>query len=80
MKLLEVFSFTDFKTNSKNYNVNIYKQSRMVHKKGGCYYSRPYQFIPFDSLEEIERFEKIHDIKFTYCQNPKCGFKKNEDI
>ena len=75
MKLLDEKSYTEFQKYSK-YNVNVYKQSRMVHKKEGCYYSKPYRFIPFDSLEEIERFEKTHDIKFTYCQNPKCGFNK----
>ncbi len=76
MKLLDAISFTDFNTYSRNYNINVYKQSRMVHKKGGCYYSKPYQFIPFDSLEEIEQFEKMYNIKLTYCQNPKCGFKQ----
>ena len=76
MLLLDSFSFTDFKKNSKHYNVNVYKQSRMVHKKDGCYYSKPHKFIPFDSLEEIKKFEKRHNIQFTYCQNPKCGFNK----
>jgi len=76
MKLLDTLSFTDFKVNSKKYNVNVYKQSRMVHRKGGCYYSKPYRFIPFDTIEEIECFEKTHNVKFTYCQNPKCGFSK----
>ena len=76
MKLLDKFSFTDFEQYSKNYNVNVFKQSRMVHKKDGCHCSKPYQFIPFDSLKEIDEFEKTHGIQFTYCQNPKCGFKK----
>lgn len=76
MKILDEYSYTDFVKYSKNYNINVYKQSRMVHRKDGCYYSKPFQFIPFDSLEEIERFEKIHGIKFTYCQNPQCGFNK----
>lgn len=76
MKMLDDLSFKNFNRYSKKYNVNTYKQSRMVHLKGGCYYSRPFQFIPFDTIEEIEEFEKTHNVKFTYCQNPKCGFKK----
>ena len=77
MKLLDNLSFTDFNKYSKSYNINVYKQSRMVHKKGGCYYSKPYRFIPFDTLEGIKKFEKEHKIQFTYCQNPECGFCKN---
>lgn len=76
MKILDEYSYTDFVKYSKNYNINVYKQSRMVHKKDGCYYSKPYRFIPFDSLEEIREFEEKHNIQFTYCQNPKCGFNK----
>ena len=76
MKLLDEYSYTDFAKYSRNYNINVYKQSRMVHKKDGCYYSKPSQFIPFDSLEEIKEFEKQHNIQFTYCQNSKCGFNK----
>ena len=76
MKILDAQSFKNFSKNSKKYNVNTYKHSRMVHKKGGCYYSKPFQFIPFDSLEEIKQFEKDNDIQFTYCQNPACGFKE----
>ena len=75
MKLLDAYSFTDFSKYSKHYNVNVFKQSRMVHKKDGCACSKPYKFIPFDSLEEIEKFEKEHNIEFTYCQNYECGFK-----
>ncbi len=76
MKILDEHSYTDFTKYSKEYNVNVEKHSRMVHKKAGCYYSKPYRFIPFDSLEEIKKFEKEYNIQFTYCQNPKCGFKK----
>ena len=76
MKLLDKHSFFDFSKYSKNYNVNVTKQTRMVHKKDGCYYSRPYQFIPFDTLDEIKEFEKKHNIQFTFCQNPQCGFKQ----
>ena len=76
MILLNAYSFSDFSNYAKNYNVNVYKQSRMVHKRNGCYYSKLYQFIPFDTLEEIKQFEKIHDIQFTYCKNQKCGFNK----
>ena len=75
MKLLDEHSFYDFSKYSKKYNANVYKQSRMIHKKDGCYYSRPYQFIPFDTLEEIEEFEKENDIQFTFCQNHACGFR-----
>lgn len=75
MKLLDEFSHTDFAKYAKNYNVNVNGSTRMVHRKDGCYYSKPSQFIPFDTPQEIEAFEKDHDIKFTYCQNPKCGFK-----
>lgn len=74
MKILEEHSFCDFEKYSKQYNVNVYKQTRMVHKKDGCYHSRPIRFIPFDTLEEIKEFEKKYDVRFTYCQNPKCGF------
>ena len=76
MKILENFSFTDYKKHSKNYNVNVYKQTRMVHKKDGCHWAASYQFIPFDTLEEIDKFQTQYGVKFTYCQNPKCGFKK----
>ncbi len=74
MKLLDTYSYNDFNKYSKKYNVNVENHSRMVHKKDGCYYSKPYKFIPFDSLEDINFFERTHNIKFTYCQNPKCGF------
>ena len=77
MKLLDEYSYTNFVKYSRNYNINVYKQSRMVHKKNGCYHSNLYQFIPFDSLEEIKCFEKTHNVKFTYCQNPKCGLRKD---
>ena len=76
MKILDASSYKDFKKYSKKYNVNTCSDKRTVHLKGGCYYSKPYQFIPFDTIEEIEKFEGINNIKFTYCQNPKCGFKK----
>lgn len=76
MKLLDEHSFCDFSKYSKKYNVNVYKHSRMIHKKDGCYYSKPYQFIPFDTLEEIERFERENGIQFTFCQNHACGFKQ----
>ena len=76
MKILEKLSFKDFKKNSKKYNVNTLNGVRMVHLKDGCYYSKPYQFLPFDSMEEIQEFEKKYNVEFTYCQNPKCGFKK----
>ena len=76
MKLLDSYSYYNFSKNSKKYNVNVFKQSRMVHKKDGCYYSHLYQFIPFDTLEEIKAFEEKNNIKFTFCQNPACGFKE----
>ena len=76
MKILEMHSYTDFKKYSKKYNVNVVSHSRMVHKKDGCYYSKPHRFIPFDSLEEIKHFETEHNVQFTYCQNPECGFNK----
>ena len=74
MKLLEEKSFFNFSKYAKAFNVNVYKQTRMVHRKNGCHLSRPFQFVPFDTLEEIEAFEKMYDVKFTYCQNPACGF------
>lgn len=76
MKLLDKLSYTNFEKYSKQFNVNTDKSNRMVHRKDGCYYCKPYQFLPFDSLEEIKQFEEKHNIKFTYCQNPKCGFKR----
>lgn len=76
MKLLDEKSFLVFQKEYGNYNVNTYKQSRMIHKKDGCYNSKPYQFIPFDTLEDIKIFEESHNVKFTFCQDPKCGFKK----
>ena len=76
MIILDKYSYFNSKDRLGNYNVNVYKSARTVHKKGGCYNSQPYQFIPFDTLEDIERFEKTHNIKFTYCQDPKCEFNK----
>ena len=76
MILLDKYSFYNSKNLLGKYNVNVYKNARTVHKKDGCYNSQPYQFIPFDTLEDIENFEKMHNIKFTFCQDPKCGFKK----
>ena len=75
MKILDEYSFRNFSKYSKQYNVNVYKQTRMVYKKDGCCHSEPFQFIPFDTLEKIKEFEKKHDVQFTYCQNPKCGFQ-----
>ena len=76
MKLLDEKSFYRFKKPYGNYNANVFKNARIIHKKNGCYYCNPYQFIPFNSLTEIKQFEKKFDIQFTYCQNPKCGFKQ----
>lgn len=76
MKILDEKSVFNFMGSYGNYNVNVYKQSRMIHKKNGCYCSKPYQFIPFDSIEEIKQFEKDNNVQFTYCQNPACGFKQ----
>lgn len=74
MKILDKYSCLDFSMNAKQYNANVFGHTRMIHKKDGCYYSKPYRFIPFDTLEEIKEFEKKHDVQFTYCRNPKCGF------
>ena len=60
MKILEEKASLDFNQNSKKYNVNVFNHSRMVHMKNGCYYSHLYKFIPFNSIEEIEQFEKEH--------------------
>lgn len=76
MKILERHSCTDFDKDSKEYNVNVYKQSRMVHKKRWLLLFKTYQFIPFDSLDDVKKFENDYGVQFTYCQNPKCGFKK----
>lgn len=76
VKILDEYSYSDFEKYSKEYNANVEKYTRMVHKKGGCYYSKSYRFISFDSLEEIKEFEKKHNIQLTYCQNPKCGFNE----
>ena len=76
MKLLDEKSFFNFEKEYGNFNVNVYKQSRIIHKKNGCCCSKPYQFIPFESIEEIQEFESKYTIQFTYCQNLKCGFKK----
>ena len=77
LKMLETYTKKDFTKNAKNYNVNMGKGLRTLHKKGGCYYSYGlWQFIPFDTIEEVEHFEKIHNVNFLRCKNPQCGFKK----
>lgn len=77
--MLEEYTQKDFKKNAKNYNVNIGKGFRTLHKKNGCHCSTPlWEFIPFDSLEEVERFEKEHNVNFMRCKNAPCGFKKTK--
>ena len=34
-----------------------------------CYYQKPFQFIPFDSIEDVEAFEKQHACSFRRCRN-----------
>ena len=75
--MLEEYIRKNFKENSKNYNVNIGKGFRTLHKRNGCHCSNGlWEFIPFDSLEDVEQFEKIHNVNFLRCKNPKCGFKE----
>ena len=76
MKILEQKSFFKFKKEYENFNVNVNKGARTVHKKDGCHNSEPYQFIPFKTLNDIKEFEKEYSIQFTYCQDPKCEFNK----
>ena len=41
---------------------------KLPYKK--CYYAKPCSvFIPFDSLEEVEQFEKDHHVTFRRCGN-----------
>ena len=59
-----------FQKRSKDYNVNMTKQQRTLHKKGNCPYSKGmWEFIPFDTLEDVEKFEKEHVVKFRRCGN-----------
>lgn len=61
---------TEFKKNSKEYNVNMTGLVRTLHKKDACYYSKYMtSFIPFNSLVEVEQFEKEHNIVFKRCGN-----------
>ena len=65
--MFEEYTQKDFKKNAKNYNVNIGKGFRTLHKKNGCHCSTPlWEFIPFDSLEEVESFEKIHEVMIWF--------------
>ena len=57
-----------FQELSKDYNVNMTKQQRTLHIKGRCPNSNSmYDFIPFDTLDDAEKFEKEHDVIFRKC-------------
>lgn len=60
-----------FDENSKEFNVNMTKQIRTLHrKKCNCQYAKSMNdFIPFNSLEEVEDFEKLHNVTFGRCGN-----------
>lgn len=73
--MLEEYTFTSgsgklFQEKSKNFNVNMTVIVRTLHKKNGCYYSNGMtKFIPFDTIEEVERFEQEHNVAFRRCAN-----------
>lgn len=59
---------TTFREASKEYNVNMTKKQRTLHKKGSCPHSNGmYEFIPFDTLADAEKFEKEHNVTFRRC-------------
>ena len=62
----------EFDENVKEYFVNMENNIRTLHKTGGCYYAKcAYKFITFSSLEEVERYEKMHKdaTPFRKCGN-----------
>ena len=61
-------SGTAFQKHSKDYNVNMTVKIRTLHRKGCCKDSDGMtSFIPFDSLEDVKRFEEEHNITFRRC-------------
>lgn len=74
--MLEEYTITSgsgklFQELSKEYNVNMTGLVRTLHKKGStCPYSHGMtSFIPFDTLDEVEKFEKEHIVTFKRCGN-----------
>ena len=74
--MLEEFTITcgtgkEFQELSKDYNVNMTGIVRTLHKKGSkCPWSKGmYSFIPFDTLEEVRKFEELHIVTFKPCGN-----------
>lgn len=73
--MLEEFTITcgsgkAFQKYSKKFNVNMTVIMRTLHEKDKCYYSKGMtNFIPFDSIEEVEQFEKEHNVIFRRCGN-----------
>lgn len=66
---VEARTHSDFLMFAKAYNVNM--TNRKIHTFPGCYDAdKLYEFIPFDSMEEIEKFEKDHNVHFARCE--KC--------
>lgn len=58
---------------STKYIVNMTCNARTLHKVNSphCNYSKYgfYDFIQFDSLEDVRKFEKDHDVSFIKCGN-----------
>ncbi len=71
-----VSSKREFDKKVKSYFVNMENNMRTLHKTGNCYYANcAYKFITFDSMDEVEKYEKEHKdaTPFRRCGN--C-FKK----
>lgn len=67
--MLEEFKKRNFEKNHGDYNVNMCGDIRSLHKKDGCYYSKGmYEFIPFQTLEEVKKFESLHRVNFRFCK------------
>ena len=73
--MLDKYTFSSgsaalFQEKSKKYNVNMTVIVRTLHKKDGCCHSNGMtKFIPFDTIEEVENFEKLHNVTFRRCAN-----------
>lgn len=71
--MLETYKKENFREDSKAYNVNMCGDVRTLHRLNGCHCSKWLSpFIPFDTLEEVEKFETQHNVNFKRCKNREC--------
>ena len=71
-----VKSKQEFDNKVSNYFVNMTNNARTLHKAYGCYYAKmAYNFITFDTLEDVAEYEKLYQDATPFR---KCGncFKK----